>query len=103
MIAELVLFDVPEDMTREKLLEGIRTVTAKWRAHPDLIRKTFLFDPDRAEAGALYVWKNKAAAIAAHDEAWRDNLVRLYGSEPTVRFFDMPAVVDNILGEVSET
>ncbi|HWK14470.1 MAG TPA: hypothetical protein VNS02_08755 [Rhizobiaceae bacterium] len=103
MITEFVLFDVPRDMTREKLMEGIRSVTGKWRKHPELVRKTFVFDKEASQAGAYYLWKNKEAALAAHDQAWRDNLMRLYGSVPTIRFFDTPAIVDNALGEVIES
>lgn len=103
MITEFVLFDVPKGMTREKLMVGIRTVTEKWRKNPDLVRKTFVFDEAVSQAGAYYLWKNKEAAIKAHDQAWRDNLMRLYGSTPTIRYFDTPAIVDNMLGEVIET
>lgn len=103
MITEFVLFDVPRGMTREKLMEGIRTVTEKWRAHPDLVRKTFVFDPEASQAGAYYTWKNKEAAVAAHDDAWRESVMRNYGSVPVIRYFDTPAIVDNALGEVIET
>jgi hypothetical protein len=35
----------------------------------------------------------------AHDEAWRQGIRRKYGSEPVVRYFETPLVVDNALGQ----
>ncbi|HLT25881.1 MAG TPA: YdhR family protein [Zeimonas sp.] len=102
MISELVWFDLPMDMRREEVVEGMREVAPHWRANPDLIRKTFLYDPERRRTGALYLWKTRAAADAAHGEAWRRRVLEKYGSEPTREFFETPLVVDNALGRTVE-
>lgn len=102
MITEFVQFRLPDGITREKVVEGMRGVAPKWRANPDLIRKTFVFDEETNEAGAFYLWKNRAAAEAAHDEAWRQSVIARYGHPPRIRYFDTPMVVDNLVGQVIE-
>ena len=43
-----------------------------------------------------------ASAEAAHDDAWRQRVRSTYGSDPQIRYFDTPLVVDNALGQVIE-
>ena len=99
MITEYVLFDVPKSMTREQLVAGMRAVAPKWRANPDLIRKTFVYDPEQNQTGAFYLWKTKAAALQAHGEDWRRSVLDTFGSVPVIRFFQTPLVVDNAMQE----
>lgn len=102
MITEFVLFPLPNGISREKVIEGMREVAPKWRANGELIRKTFVYDAETGTAGAFYLWKNRAAAEAAHDAAWRESVRERYGGEPEIRYFDTPMVVDNVLGETIE-
>jgi hypothetical protein len=102
MITEYVLFDVPRHMTREQVVEGMREVAPRWRANPDLIRKTFVYDADSSQAGAFYLWKNRQAAQQAHGDAWRRGILDKYGSVPSVRYFQTPLVVDNVLQDTIE-
>lgn len=100
MITEYVLFALPPGMTRAEVVAGMHEVAPRWRGEPELIRKTFVYDPAAGQAGAFYLWKNRRAAEAAHDAAWRQRIRAAYGSEPTIRFFETPLVVDNALGAV---
>lgn len=102
MISELVLFELPHGMTREQVVDGMRAVAPAWRRNPDLIRKTFLYDATNRRSGALYLWKTREAATAAHDDAWRARIVQTYGGVPTVQYFETPLVVDNALGRTIE-
>ncbi len=102
MITEYVLFDFPAYMSREQVVESMRSVAPKWRAMPDLIRKTFVYDAQARQTGAFYLWKNKAAALAAHGEDWRRGVMQIFGSVPVIRYFETPLVVDNALGETTE-
>jgi len=102
MITEYVLFDVPASMSREQVVAGMRAVAPKWRATPDLIRKTFVYDPDGKQTGAFYLWKTKAAALEAHGEAWRRGVMESFGSVPVIRYFQTPLVVDNALQQTIE-
>ncbi len=102
MITEFVLFDLPPGIAREQVIDGMREVAPRWRAEADLIRKTFIYDPVRGQAGAFYLWRNEQAARAAHDDAWRSRIRQAYGSEPTIRVFETPLVVDNALQRTVE-
>lgn len=102
MITEYVLFDLPQGITREAVVAGMHEVAPRWRAEPALIRKTFVFDAQANQAGAFYLWHDRAAAEAAHDDAWRQRIRSAYGSEPVIRYFDTPLVVDNALGKLIE-
>ena len=42
MITEIVLFHLPDGMSREDAIAKYRLSVPGWRANPDLIRKTFL-------------------------------------------------------------
>jgi hypothetical protein len=99
MITEYVLFDLPEGITRNEVVQGMRDVVPRWRANAELIRKTFVYDPAANQAGAFYLWPNREAAQHAHDEAWRRRIRETYGSEPVIRYFDTPIVVDNAVGQ----
>jgi hypothetical protein len=103
MITEYVLFDLPPGISRDEVVRGMREVAPRWRAEPDLIRKTFVYDPVANQSGACYLWKNRAAAQRAHDEAWRGRIREAYGSDPVIRYFDTPLVVDNALGQTIES
>ena len=102
MITEFVLFDLPAGMSREEVVASMRAVAPKWRATPELIRKTFVYDADAGQTGAFYLWKNKAAALTAHGEEWRRGVMQTFGSVPVIRYFETPLVVDNALQETIE-
>jgi hypothetical protein len=102
MITELVLFDLPEDMTREHVTAFFRQNAPKWRANSDLIRKNYLYDPAAQRGGGAYLWPDLAAAQRAHDAAWCESIRQTFGSEPVIQYFETPVVVDNARGETVE-
>jgi hypothetical protein len=102
MILELVTFKNPAGLSREAELEGARSVVAKWRANPELLRKHFMRTEDGSQGGAVYLWKSRAAAQAAHDATWRAAVKERTGSEPTCQYFDMLLLLDNEQGNVTE-
>jgi hypothetical protein len=102
MITEYVLFDVPRGMSREAVVAAMHAVAPKRRAMPDLIRKSFLYDPAASQSGAFYLWSNKAAALQAHGEDWRRGIRETFGSVPVIRYFETPLVVDNATHETIE-
>jgi hypothetical protein len=50
--------------------------------------------------GGVYLWKERAHAEKWHGEAFRAKVKEIYGSEPEIRFFDTPIVVDNAAGVI---
>lgn len=103
MITEYVLFNLPAGISRDEVVQGMRDVVPRWRDAPDLVRKTFVYDPVANQAGAFYLWNNRDAAVRAHDETWRRRVRDTYGSEPVIRYFDTPLVVDNAIGQTIES
>ena len=102
MITEIVQFDLPQGTTREEALARYRQTAPAWSRNPDLLRKYYFFDSERALGGGVYVWKNRAAAGRWHGEDYRARIRALYGSEPRMAYFETLVLVDNLRGEVSE-
>jgi hypothetical protein len=104
MIVELVTFALPAGWTRDQEAEALRGVVPKWQANPELWRKHFLWGlgDDAGTGGGLYIWPSIEAAQRAHDAAWREGVKARTGGDPTSRYFDLMALVDNEAGTVTE-
>ena len=102
MITEIVLFDLPEGMTREQVADFFRRNAPKWRANPDLIRKNYLYDPAARRGGGAYLRPDIEAARRAHDAAWCEMVRKTFGGEPVIQYFETPVLVDNARGETIE-
>ena len=77
-------------------LEAInRTTAPKYEGLPGLLIKAYWYDDGARENGGLYIWSDRAAAEATHDEAHLARLRELYGVAPSVRWLDVPVFVDN--------
>lgn len=101
MICEIVKFQVRAGSSRDDVLADARSVAERWRGEADLVRKHFLFD-GAGETIGLYLWKNKEAAVAAHDETWRRRIREAHGSDPSISYYDTLMIVDNEAGTVTE-
>lgn len=102
MILELVEFNTPKGWSRAQVLEDAWHVVDKWRANPQLKRKHFLLSLDGKSGAGVYIWPSVDAAQEAHDEAWRQSVIKRTGAAPTIRYFDLLLLVDNEQGEVRE-
>jgi len=102
MILELVEFNTPKGWSREQVVEDARHVIDKWRSNPELLRKHFLLSTDGKTCGGVYVWPSIEAAQKAHDEAWRQSIIKRTGAAPTIRYFDLFLLIDNEQGKVTE-
>src|SRR5580704_10270019 len=98
MISEIVLFRLPEGMSRADAMARARVPT--WQANPDLIHKAFLFDEESRRGGGVYLWKNIEAAKKAHGPAFEDAIQSIFGSKPEFQYFEAPIVIDNAAKEV---
>jgi hypothetical protein len=102
MILELVEFNSPKGWTRAQVAEDARHVIDKWRSNPDLLRKHFLLSLDGKTGAGVYLWPSLEAAQKAHDEAWRQSIIKRTGAAPTIRYFDLFLLIDNEHGKVTE-
>ena len=103
MVTEIVLFTLPEGMTREEVVAKYRLSVPTWRDNPDLIHKSFLFDERSRRGGGVYLWSNVEAAQRGHNEAWRERIRTIFGSEPEFQYFEAPIVIDNSAKQVVES
>lgn len=99
MITEIITFGIPDGMTREQVVANYRRSASSWRANPDLIRKSYLYDAESRRAGGVYLWRTMDAARRARNEAWLERVRTTYGGEPVMQYFETPLVADNALGE----
>ena len=65
---------------------------------PGLIRKYYIRSEDGRVVGGVYLWQTRQAAERVYSAEWRERVERLYGTKPTITWFDSPVVVDNSTG-----
>ena len=63
---------------------------------PGLILKIYWNAPDRAEAGAVYLWNTRQQAEAVYTEEWCRRAGQAFGVEPEVWYADSPDVLQNL-------
>jgi hypothetical protein len=102
MILELVEFNSPKGATREQVAADARSVFAKWQGNKDLVSKAFVLELNGKSGGGVYVWPSVEAAQRAHNEEWRQSVIKRTGAAPTIRYFDLLAMIDNAHGELKE-
>ena len=95
MIAEIVTFEIPAGMSRERVIDLFEASAEIWRDHPKLHQKNYLYDPDADIGGGVYTWDNVADAKQAHGEAFRNRVLETFGSEPKFQYFETPLIVQN--------
>ena len=99
MITVIVQCKLPLDITLDEAKEKFQGTAPKYQGVSGLIRKYYLFEPADTVIG-VYLWENRAAAEAFYTDDWRRFLVDTYGTEPDVRYFETPVVVDNTSNEI---
>ncbi|HEU5016761.1 MAG TPA: hypothetical protein VFT69_02190 [Pseudolabrys sp.] len=102
MILELVEFNSPKGRTREQVADEARQVIPKWQANKDLLRKHFLLELNGKTGAGVYIWPSVEAAQRAHNEEWRQSIIKRTGGAPTTRYFDLFLLIDNEQGKVTE-
>lgn len=103
MITAFVTVPLPGDLTREKWLENTRAIAARFQGVPGLARKNFIFNRDTGLGGGVYTWESRAIAEKFYAGPWRDNIVKLFGVEPRIQYFESPVIVDNVAGKIELT
>jgi len=102
MILELVEFNSPKGWSRDKVAQEAKHAVPKWQANKELLRKHFLLELNGKTGAGVYIWPSVEAAQKAHNEEWRQSVIKRCGSAPTIRYFDLMLLVDNESGKVTE-
>jgi hypothetical protein len=102
MILELVEFNSPKGWTRQQVAEDARHVVAKWQGNKELLRKHFLLELNGITGAGVYIWPSLDAAQRAHNEDWKQSVIKRTGAAPTIRYFDLFLLIDNENGTATE-
>ncbi len=97
-ITAVVRIPLPRKMTLEDAKPVFEASAPKYQGVPGLVRKYYLLSEDGLSGGGVYLFENRAAAAAVHNDAWRAAIKERFGSEPEVEYFETPVIVDNELG-----
>ena len=95
MITVIVLWNMPDGMSRQEILSKFRATVPAWQANSSLIHKAFLFDESSRRGGGVYLWKNVEAAKQAHGPAFQNRIKSVSGANPEFQYFEAPVVIDN--------
>lgn len=103
MITAFVTVDLPRELTREQWLANTKNIAARFQGVPGLARKNFIFNRDQGLGGGVYTWESREIAEKFYAGPWRDNIIKLFGVEPKIQYFDSPVIVDNVAGKIELT
>jgi len=99
MITAIVQFPLPAGTTLEQAEQMFQSTAPRYREIAGLVRKYYLFDPEKGTGGGCYLFASRADAEALFGDAWRALIMEKYSAEPAVSYFETPVVVDNAGGE----
>jgi hypothetical protein len=95
MIAALVLFRNDEALTLADATARFNSTAPSYAGLAGLRAKAYLYAEDGQHVGGFYFWESRAAAEALYTDAWRERVRQVYGTEPVIRYFEIPVVVMN--------
>jgi hypothetical protein len=98
MITALVQFKLPTPMTLAEAATRFEGSAPKYRNIPGLIRKYYIRSEDGLVAGGVYLWQSREMAERVYNGEWRARIEQLYGTTPSITWFDTPVIVDNAAG-----
>jgi hypothetical protein len=100
MIAAIVRFKRPKPINRDKAQMLFLHSAPKYRQVQGLIRKYYLLAQNGATAGGVYLFNSREDAERLYTDEWKKYIVDKYGGEPSFAYFEVPVVVDNLVGEI---
>jgi hypothetical protein len=98
MITTFVQFRLRSPITLADATKRFESTAPKYRDIPGLIRKYYLRSEDGQAAGGIYLWENRQAAERMYTAEWYAMVEKVYGTTPTITWFDTPVIVDNLAG-----
>jgi hypothetical protein len=89
MITEIIVFDIPDDMTRDEVMANYRRSAPAWRANPGFHSEKYLYDAETRRRRRLSLTHNGGGAPCAEHSLAR-------ACPPPL---DRPLVADNAIGQ----
>lgn len=100
MINVIVTFRLPKPVTREEARQIFLSTAPRYQGLPGLVRKHYIVSEDGRTAGGNYLWQSRAAAEALYTDEWRAFVSNKYGTDPSMTWYEVPVIVDNVAGEI---
>ena len=94
--AAIVRIRIPTGVSRDTLIAEFNKSAPFYRSVSGLARKYFLITDD-GQFGGVYLWKSRDAGQAFFDAAWRDRVLKTYGSPAQLDWFDAPVILPSKL------
>ena len=91
-VSTLVEISIPPGVTRERLATEFAAAVPTYQKLPGLLRKHFIVSA-QGTFGGVYLWKDEASARAWFNDAWRSRVVKTYGQEAKIEWFDTPILL----------
>lgn len=91
-VGTLVEIPIPAGVTRERLAAEFSAAAPTYRQVPGLLRKHFTVSSN-GSFGGVYLWKDEASARAWFGEAWHARVVKTYGQDAKIEWFDTPILL----------
>ncbi len=101
MITAIVRYNLPKSIDYNACLKHFKKIAPGFREARGLISKHFICSSRGVVAGGVYQWKTLKAAKAFYSGPWMKGIVKRYGMEPSIEFFDVLAITDNDAGSVA--
>lgn len=95
MITEVVLWRLPEGVSKDEVTAKFRASIPAWQNRPELIHKAFLFDEQTRRIGGVYLWTTMEAAKEAHGPSFQERIKANFGAMVEFQYFETPIVIDN--------
>jgi hypothetical protein len=91
-VGTLVLVATPPGTGKASLKQAFEASVPVYRKIPGLLRKYFIVTDD-GRFGGIYLWKDQASAQQWFTEAWKERVLKTYGSAATLEWFDTPILL----------
>lgn len=95
-VGTLVTLPMPAGATRAQMVAAFRAAVPQYRQVPGLLHKDFILTADR-RFGGLYLWKDEASARQWFGAAWKETVLKTYGTPATIEWFDTPILLPSTL------
>jgi hypothetical protein len=88
----LVEIPIPPGVNCERLAAEFSADVPTYQQVPGLLRKHFTVSSN-GRFGGVYLWKDEASARAWFDQAWHARVIKAYGQDARIEWFDTPILL----------
>lgn len=95
-VATVVTVATPRGVTKVQIVQEFRAAVPVYQKVPGLLRKYFIVTDD-GRFGGIYLWKDAGSAQRWFNDAWKDRVLKSYGSAANIEWFDTPILLPTAL------